>query len=562
MSSPRHHSGWLRLGSVRHFAKYELPPTRGVNWKDEKTMLVSTTKRKLVLKTPDWSAILAAIPHAKTFPMDGELLTAVHHGVEETIVLRNMGYDDAPAPIMSYYNWPARFKPMDLQKATAAFLTVYKRALVLNEPGTGKSISSLWAADFLLQEGVVKKVLVACPLSTTQVVWGKEIRHHLSHRSFEVLTGSKEQRLKRLATPGLQYAVINHDGFNIMKDHLDEFDLVIYDEATALKTPGSQRFRQFYQWVQKNDVWLWLLTGTPISQSPVDAWTLARLVQNPNVPKSYTAFRDLVMDKITTFKYVPRPNAIQVCKQVLQPSIRFALDEFKELPQSVFLEHECPMTPEQIKLFREMKERAVLMAHDVAAPNMAVVLMKLIQICCGVVYATDGDRIDIDATGRYEVLKEICNELGAHDVLSDGQTEGKVIVFVPLRGVQDRLQEMMEKDGYDVVSVHGDVSQGERNKIFDAFQNSRQYRILLAHPKVAAHGLTLTRAKDIIWYAPIYSLESYEQANARIRRLTTDGKTRIHHLFGTSFEKELYRRLQQKKRVLAEFLELVNGTNE
>ena len=138
----------------------------------------------------------------------------------------------------------------------------------------------------------------------------------------------------------------------------------------------------------------------------------------------------------------------------------------------------------------------------------------------------------------------------------------KVILFVPLRGVQDRLLDMLSADGYDVVSVHGDVTGAERNRIFDAFQNSDRYHILLAHPKVAAHGLTLTRAKDIIWYAPVYSLESYEQANARIRRISTKGKTRVHHLYGTSFEKELYSRLQNKRRVLADFLEMIQGVNE
>lgn len=530
-------------------------------------MLVAHASRKLVLNTA--KDVVSVIPHGKTFDVEGERLTAVHHGVEESLVLKNMGFKDVPAPIMSYYRWPARFMPMELQKTTASFLTMNKRALVLNEPGTGKSISALWAADYLLQEGIVRKVLIVCPLSTTQIVWGKELRHHLNHRAFEILTGSKEQRTKRLSVPGIQFAIINHDGFNIMKDQLKEFDCVIYDEATALKTPGSQRFRQFFKWSQERDIWLWLLTGTPISQSPVDAWTLAKLVNSPTVPKSYTTFRDLVMDKISTFKWVPRSNAIATCKSVLQPSIRFALDEFKELPQSVFLEHECPMSIEQIKLFREMKERAVLLAHDVSAPNMAVVLQKLIQICCGVVYASEGERVEIDATGRYDSLKELIDELGFKDslevakgVLEDHIPGEKAIIFVPLRGVQDRLEEMLRKDGYDVASVHGDVNGNKRNEIFDSFQNSDKYRVLLAHPKVAAHGLTLTRAKDIIWYAPIYSLESYEQANARIRRLTTDGKTRIHHMFGTSFEKELYRRLQSKKRVLAEFLSLVNGTNE
>jgi hypothetical protein len=84
---------------------------------------------------------------------------------------------------------------------------------------------------------------------------------------------------------------------------------------------------------------------------------------------------------------------------------------------------------------------------------------------------------------------------------------------------------------------------------------------LLAHPKVAAHGLTLTRAKDIIWFAPIYSLESYTQANARIRRLTTTGKTTVWHIWATSFEAELYRRLRNKLNTLTDFLDLVNGIN-
>ena len=85
---------------------------------------------------------------------------------------------------------------------------------------------------------------------------------------------------------------------------------------------------------------------------------------------------------------------------------------------------------------------------------------------------------------------------------------------------------------------------------------------MLAHPRVAAHGLTLTAAKDIVWFAPIYSLEQYEQANARIRRLSTEGKTTVWHIYATSFEAELYRRLRYKQRVLGEFLSLVKGIND
>ena len=137
----------------------------------------------------------------------------------------------------------------------------------------------------------------------------------------------------------------------------------------------------------------------------------------------------------------------------------------------------------------------------------------------------------------------------------------KAIIFVPLKGVQHWLVTKLIADGFDVAMVNGDTSKKDRDQIFNDFQYTDKPKILLAHPKVAAHGLTLTRAKDIIWFAPIYSLEMYEQANARIRRLTTTGKTSVWHIWATSFEAELYRRLRSKQNTLAEFLSLVRGIN-
>lgn len=516
-------------------------------------MLVVEGSRKLVIATAMGDEITEVIPHAKQFTMQGEHLTAVRHGVEESLVLKNLGFKRTPAPILSYYHWPSRYVAMEHQKQTSAFMTMNKKALVLNAPGTGKSLSALWAADFLIQEGIAKRVLIIAPLSTVKVVWGKELRHHLPHRSFELLVGSKEQRVRRLQTPGTQFFIVNHDGFAVIQDELAALgiDIVIYDELTAIKTPGSQRFRRMFNWTHQRDIWFWGMTGTPISQSPVDAWTMAKIVDSPNVPKSYTSFRDLVMTKVSTFRWAPRPEALDICQRVLQPSVRYSLEDCTEIPDTLYLGHECPMSNEQVRSFKEMKERAVLLSHDVSAPNMAVALSKMLQICGGYVLGNAGTGVKLDFTGRYDTLKEVVDEIG-----------DKVIVFVPFRGMQRSLLDLFLKDGYDAVIVNGDVTGTKRNKIFDDFQNSDKVKILLAHPKLAAHGLTLTRAKDVIWYLPVYSLEMYEQACARIRRIGTKGKTRVHHLWGTSFERELYSRLQSKRRVLADFLELIQGVNE
>lgn len=514
-------------------------------------MLVVPSRRKLVINTDIRDKILAVMPHAREMQVEGKPMVAVNHGVEECLVLRNLGFRSVPSPILAYYKWPGRFPPMNHQRATAAFLTTHKKGLVLSDPGTGKTAAAAWAADFLLREKAVKKVLVVSPLSTVKTVWGNELKLVLPHRNVELLTGSRDKRVDLVQRPGVEFCVINHDGVKVLQDYLDLFDLVIYDEATALKNPGTDRFRVFNRYVQKTNPWLWLLTGTPFGQTPVDAWALAKVVSSPHLTKSFTGFKDLVMNKVSTFKWVPKDTALATCKQVLQPSIRFTLDECQEIPETLYIDRQTAMSPAQTKAFKAMRERAVVTLDDttVTAVNAAVVLQKLIQIVCGVAYDSDGERVQIDATQRLEDLKELIEEAGE-----------KVIVFVPLRGVQDWLAKELAKD-YPVASVHGDVSAADRSAIFHSFQNDVYPRVLLAHPKVASHGLTLTAARTIVWYAPIYSLEMYEQANARIRRIGQKGKTRVVHMWATSFERELYSRLQHKKRVLGDFLQLVIGEN-
>jgi SNF2 family DNA or RNA helicase len=513
-------------------------------------MLVVKDQHKVVLNTSINERILEVMPHAKTIQDDGQELVVVPHGVQEYMVLRNLGVN-IPPPITEYYDYPARFEPMAHQIETAEFLSTNKRALCLNAPGTGKTISAIWAADYLITCGEAKKILIVAPLSTLKEVWGMELKMHLPHRTFAMVTGAKAKKIKTLETPGVQYFIINHDGFTNLRNHLTDIDVVIYDEATALKTPGTQRYKIFFRWMKENQPWLWMLTGTPISQTPADAWTLARLVESPSVHRSYVSFKETVMQKVSQFKWVPRADALETCKKVLQPSIRFSLDECKDLPATNYVDRVTQLTTQQAKAFKEMQERAIAVFTEgsVAAPNTAVMLSKLLQICCGVVYSEETS-IEIDAKDRYNTLTELLNEIG-----------GKAIVFVPLKGVQYWLEEKLTADGYDVALVNGDVKGADRDKIFNDFQHTDSAHILLAHPKVAAHGLTLTRAKDVIWFAPIYSLEQYEQANARIRRISTEGKTNVWHILATKFEAELYRRLRQKQNVLAEFLDLVQGVN-
>ena len=117
--------------------------------------------------------------------------------MEEVKVLRNLGFDP-PAPIRHYYDWPGRFKPFMAQREAAAFLSMYKRAFNLSELGTGKSLASLWAYDYLRTVGKANKALIVSPLSTLERTWADELFHHFPHLTSAVLHGSRDKRIKLL----------------------------------------------------------------------------------------------------------------------------------------------------------------------------------------------------------------------------------------------------------------------------------------------------------------------------------------------------------------------------
>jgi SNF2 family DNA or RNA helicase len=131
----------------------------------------------------------------------------------------------------------------------------------------------------------------------------------------------------------------------------------------------------------------------------------------------------------------------------------------------------------------------------------------------------------------------------------------KVLVFVPYRHVLAGLSKLLISEKVDHAVVHGGTT--DRDQIFNLFQNTDKYKVLLAHPKCLAHGLTLTAASTIVWYSPTASLDLYEQANARIRRVGQVHKQQVLHLQGTPVEKKIYRLLQGKQRLQDKFLRML-----
>ena len=516
-------------------------------------MLVVEDKQALVMQLKNATRVLTAVPTAAPLYLGDKQLTTVHHGIDEVRVLRNLGID-APSPIMYYYDWPGRFAPFEHQKATAAFLTLTQRGLVLNEIGTGKSNSALWAADYLMNEGHAKRVLIVSPLSTLERVWHDAIFEHLSHRTAVVLYGSAARRKKMLAHDA-DFYIINHDGFSILSNQMnDMFDIVIVDEAAVYRNPSTKRFKMLRKWMdnQPTTTRLWLMTGTPTPNEPTDAWALAKLVNSPFIPPSYHAFREQVMFKHGMYTWLPRPNSAELVKDVLQPSVRYTRDECLDLPDTIVQARRAELTAEQGKHYKDMVRNLVTeaAAGTITAANEAVKLQKLIQIACGVAYDTKGKHLQLDCSPRINLVKEIIEEAGE-----------KVIIFVPLTGTLNMLEQELSKK-WTVAVVNGAVSAAKRNVIFDDFQSKPDPRVLIAHPATMAHGLTLTAASTIVWYGPINSNEQYTQANGRIERTGKKHTSNVIHIESTTLERKMYTRLQHKQKLQGVLLDLIQQEME
>lgn len=484
--------------------------------------------------------ILEAIPQAKYIRYKGRELVLVPHKLDEVHVLRNLGVD-APSPIRTQYNWPGRWTPMKHQVTTAEFLTWYKRCFCLNQMRTGKTSSALWAADYLKNAGAIDEVLVISPLTVVDV-WVREAFRTTPHRAAETLVGTRSRRLKALKSEAF-IKIINFDGLvSIVKEvaqyYANKRVVIIVDEAATYRTYGTDRYKALKTIITPR-TWLWMMTGTPTPNAPTDAWALAKLVNPKAVPPSFKLFQETVMKQVGPYKWVPKPGAWDVAFQALQPAIRFLRQDCMDIPQTMTIERPATISPAQVKAFDNLKRRMKYEDESgatITAANAAVRLLKLQQVFCGSVKDDSGCDVILDNSDRHEVVHEIVEE-----------NNGKAIVFVPFKATMAQLKEYLVAKGWRVAVVNGDVPKSERTQHFDDFQYHDKLDILIAHPATTALGLDLSASSTIIWYAPTFSNEQYEQANARIEGPNQKEKScGIYHIACHPLEWSIYEVVAKK----------------
>jgi SNF2 family DNA or RNA helicase len=463
---------------------------------------------------------------------------AVFWGLDEVRVLKNLGVKNLPSPITRKYNWPGRYTPMAHQIETASFLTLNRKAFVFSEPGTGKTLSALWAADYLMQRGEIRRVLILCPLSIMQSAWMGDISNSVIHRSAIIAHHPQASRRIEMIQKNYEIVITNYEGLNLIASEIvanGKFDLVIVDEANAYKTMSTKRWKSLST-IIKPQTFLWMMTGTPASQSPVDAYGLAKLVNPEGVPKFFTAWRDKVMNKITMFKWAPKPDAKHLVHDALQPAIRFTKAQCLDLPPVVTVTREVSLTPQQAKYYNLLKDSMMIHAagETISAVNAAASVSKLLQISCGAAYTDDHEVVEFDASPRMSVIEEILEE-----------TDRKVLIFALFRSSIDALHTHLLKKGISAECIHGGVTPTKRADIIRRFQTEANPRVLVMQPQASAHGITLTAADTVVFYGPLMSVEQYVQCIARADRKGQDSdKVTVIHIEGSPIEKKMFKALQ------------------
>ena len=506
----------------------------------------------LHVKTRNPITITDAIPESEVIGDNAGIFTvAVKWGLWESQMLRHVKIKGVPSPILRDYSWPGMYRPMAHQRTTSEFLTLHRRAFCFNEQGTGKTASAIWASDYLLTAGYIKRVLVICPLSIMQAAWQRDLFQFAIHRSVGLAHGTREKR-RRVVADSYEYVVINYDGIEIILPELlaGGFDLVIVDEANAYKTPTTKRWKALSKLAGDN-TWMWLMTGTPAAHSPVDAYGLAKLAVPHRVPKYAGSFKDSVMFAVGRFRWVPKSDATDTVFKALQPAIRYAKKDCLDLPEVTYVNRDAPLTAQQQKYYDILRKEFLMTAGDekVTSANVAVNLNKLLQVACGAIYTNSKAVLEFDAHIRLAVMAEVIEE-----------SSNKVLVFVPFTHTIELIEKYLRSKNIPCEIISGNVSVTKRSEIINRFQtkDNSDIKVLVIQPMAAAHGVTLTAADTIIWYAPPISIEIYLQANARIDRQGQKNTMTIFHLAGSRVEHVMYQKLQTKLGQHFDLIELYN----
>lgn len=424
---------------------------------------------------------------------------------------------------------------------------------MLNEMGTGKTLSSCWSLDILFRFANLKRAYIVAPLSILKSAWARELFFNMPYLRYAICHGSQEYK-KRVLASDVQIVIINPDGVSGMHDLLMRRatigkDLLIIDELTIYKTPESIRTEKMVE-LSATFKAVWGMTGDATPNKPTEAWSQAKIVvpKNPLLPMFYGKFRDATMYRIDEYSWGVKDGAERLVAAILQPSIRFRLRDCIDLPETIYTDVNPEMTADQAVAYQKMKEKLYIETEqgEVSAANAAVKLMKLVQIAAGSVKDDDGNDYELPCKPSLDMLHNIFDQTASK----------KLIIVCAFQASFRMLKAYAQKHGIKCGEIYGDVSIKQRDDYVEHFQRS-DLNWLILQPQAAAHGLTLTASSHLVWWTLVPSNELYKQTNARIIRPGQKDVQNIIRFIRSPAEEHIAKLLERKEIMSSAILDLL-----
>ena len=405
----------------------------------------------------------------------------------------------------------------DYQKRAVEFIVRKKRCALFLDMGLGKTITALTAASELLDDMYVNRVLIIAPLRVANTVWYQELKNWMHMKDYKciVCTGNEYTRLKKLKSDA-DFYVINRENVVWLEKQMPwKWDMVIIDESSSFKNSRSMRFKAMRRNLKYTKS-LVCLTGTPSPNSMMDLWSQIFLIDfGARLAKAITHFKQRFFYTIgfKGYKFGLKEGADEEIKNLLKDiCMTMKAEDYLELPEVIYLNEYVNLSQKDMDQYKEMEKEFIMTLSegvDIQSPSAAGLANKLLQMCNGAVYDEEKNTHELH---RYKLD---CIK----DIIDDNPNENFLIAY-NYKSDLVRLQ----KEFPDAVLLS---KEGKEVKDW----NDGKIKILLAHPASAAYGLNLQYGGScIIWFGLNWSLELYQQFNARLNRQGQTKPVRIIHI--------------------------------
>lgn len=436
----------------------------------------------------------------------------------------------------------------DYQKRAVEFIKEKKRCLLLLDMGLGKTVSTLTAVSDLLDSFAISKVLVIAPLRVANSVWKQEVGNweHLEHLRVSICTGSAKERIAALHHDAEVY-VINRENVPWLLEYFkgkSPFDCVVVDESSSFKNPSSQRFKALRKMLPSTE-YMVLLTGTPSPNGLMDVWSQAYLVDfGMSLGRTITSYRQRFFNQNQWgFGYEIKKGSDAKIHELMRPyALSMQAKDYLELPEPIPIYTHIDIPPKAKAGYDDFAKELYMEidGEEVEALSAAVLANKLLQYANGAVYTDEAGGWALTHNAKIEALKEIVED-------NEGET---MLVAYNFKSDLERLQKAFP----EAVVLDSSAETVRR-------WNGGEIPMLLAHPASAGHGLNLQKGGSLaVWFGLNWSLELYQQFNARLDRQGQTKPVRIVHLIASGTIDELVvQAIESKEKVQTLLLETLRA---